>query len=99
MLCCVVLQSAAGGVDSDGDSDAADDLADLDSDEREDYVLRESDLLILAARNEDDVSTIEVWVYEEASSSTGERSGLGRSIYMLKLALGCMVGPGVLVVL
>lgn len=47
-------------------------MADLDSEEREDYVLRDSDLLILAARNEDDVSTIEVWVYEEASSSTGE---------------------------
>lgn len=47
-------------------------LSDMDSEERDDYVLRSSDLLLLAARNEDDVSTIEVWVYEEASSSTGK---------------------------
>jgi periodic tryptophan protein 1 len=47
----------------------------MDSEERDDYVLRSSDLLLLAARNEDDVSTIEVWVYEEASSSTGKWCG------------------------
>eukprot|EP00878_Enallax_costatus_P018464 GHUV01019436.1.p1 GENE.GHUV01019436.1~~GHUV01019436.1.p1 ORF type:complete len:481 (+),score=199.55 GHUV01019436.1:276-1718(+) len=70
------MQSAAGGADSDADSDAADGLADLDSDEREDYVLRDSDLLILAARNEDNVSTVEVWVYEEASSSTGGEANI-----------------------
>jgi periodic tryptophan protein 1 len=56
------------------DSDDEDGLGDLDSEEKDDYVLRADDLLILAARTEDDVSTLEVWVYEEASSSTG-RSG------------------------
>lgn len=64
---------AAAGADSDEeeDLDGAEGLADLDSEERDDYVLRDSDLLILAARTEDDVATLEVWVYEEASSSTG----------------------------
>lgn len=56
-----------------GDSDDEDGLGDLDSEDRDDYVLRDTDLLVLAARTEDDVSTLEVWVYEEASSSTGMR--------------------------
>jgi hypothetical protein len=56
------------GADSDEDADG---LGDLDSEDRDDYVLRQDDLLILAARTEDDVATLEVWVYEEASSSTG----------------------------
>lgn len=60
---------AAGGADSDDDDD--DGLGDLDSEDKDDYVLRDTDLLVLAARTEDDVSTLEVWVYEEASSSTG----------------------------
>mmetsp|Transcript_14770 Transcript_14770/g.41589 ORF Transcript_14770/g.41589 Transcript_14770/m.41589 type:complete len:507 (+) Transcript_14770:285-1805(+) len=41
----------------------------LDSDEDseiEDFNIRDSDLLILAARNEEDVSSMEVWLYEEA---------------------------------
>ncbi|KAI3427937.1 hypothetical protein D9Q98_006327 [Chlorella vulgaris] len=46
------------GLDRNSDSDT-------DS-EAEAFVLREEDLLILAARNEDDVSHLEVWVYEEA---------------------------------
>ncbi|CAI5527619.1 unnamed protein product [Closterium sp. Naga37s-1] len=36
-----------------------------DEDEIEDLTIRDTDLLILAARNEDDVSFIEVWVCEE----------------------------------
>ncbi|KAJ9517860.1 hypothetical protein QJQ45_004211 [Haematococcus lacustris] len=39
-----------------------------DSDEVEDLTLKPTDLLILAARNEDDVSNLEVWVYEEAEA-------------------------------
>lgn len=68
---------AATGRDGDSDDGGGDDddLAELDSEEREDYVLRQSDLVILAARTEDDVSTLEVWVYEEASSSTGRALG------------------------
>jgi periodic tryptophan protein 1 len=65
--------TAAGG-DSD-DEDGVAGLEGMDSEEVDDYTLRDSDLLVLAARNEDDVSTLEVWVYEEASSSTGEGGG------------------------
>jgi periodic tryptophan protein 1 len=69
---------AAAGGDSDDEEGAAG-LEGMDSEEVDDYTLRDSDLLVLAARNEDDVSTLEVWVYEEASSSTGERRwGAGR---------------------
>lgn len=50
---------------------AEDEDDDLDSEERDDFVIRPDDLLILAAKNEDEVSTLEVWVYEEPSSSTG----------------------------
>lgn len=57
----------AAGADSDDENG----LGDMDSEDRDDYVLRADDLLILAARTEDDVSTLEVWVYEEASRSTG----------------------------
>ena len=67
----IVLDDPYLAVGADSDDDAEDGLAELDSEERDDYVLRDSDLLILAARTEDDVSTLEVWVYEEASSSTG----------------------------
>eukprot|EP00879_Flechtneria_rotunda_P025009 GHRR01026538.1.p1 GENE.GHRR01026538.1~~GHRR01026538.1.p1 ORF type:complete len:496 (+),score=199.68 GHRR01026538.1:510-1997(+) len=63
-----------GGNSSDEDDDKG--LYDLDSEEKDDYVIRDSDLLILAARSEDDVSTIEVWVYEEASTSTGGEANL-----------------------
>lgn len=44
----------------------------LDSDEDseiEDFNIRDSDLLILAARNDEDVSTLEVWLYEEEDGS------------------------------
>jgi periodic tryptophan protein 1 len=67
----VVLDDPYMAVGADSDDEDADGLGDLDSEDRDDYVLRPDDLLILAARNEDDVSTLEVWVYEEASSSTG----------------------------
>ncbi|KAG2448617.1 hypothetical protein HYH02_006506 [Chlamydomonas schloesseri] len=40
-------------------------LGDDDS-EIEDFTLRPTDLIILSAKNEDDVSNLEVWVYEEA---------------------------------
>ncbi|KAJ7296872.1 hypothetical protein O6H91_Y095600 [Diphasiastrum complanatum] len=39
---------------------------DEDDEEIEDMTIKESDLLIVTARNEDDVSHLEVWVYEEA---------------------------------
>lgn len=42
-----------------------------ESTDDEDYVIQPDDLLILAARNEDDVSNLEVWLYEEASAATG----------------------------
>lgn len=37
----------------------------------EDNELRETDFIILAARNEDDVSHLEVWVYEDADEDDG----------------------------
>ncbi|CAI5466651.1 unnamed protein product [Closterium sp. Yama58-4] len=43
-----------------------------DEDEIEDLTIRDTDLLILAARNEDDVSFIEVWVCEEQQREEGE---------------------------
>ncbi|EFJ44952.1 hypothetical protein VOLCADRAFT_64280 [Volvox carteri f. nagariensis] len=43
-------------------------LGDDDS-EIEDFTLRPTDLIILSAKNEDDVSNLEVWVYEEADAS------------------------------
>jgi periodic tryptophan protein 1 len=71
------LDAAGGDGDSDDDGEGGGDgLSNLDSEEADDYVLRDSDLLILAARTEDDVSTLEVWVYEEASSSTGGCRGV-----------------------
>lgn len=39
--------------------------ADEDDSDIEDFTLRESDLVLLAARNEDDVSHLEVYVYEQ----------------------------------
>jgi len=48
-----------GSVDGDGSDE------DVDESEAGDLTLRESDLLIMAARNEEDVSHLEVWVYEE----------------------------------
>ncbi|EFN57876.1 hypothetical protein CHLNCDRAFT_141885 [Chlorella variabilis] len=52
------LRSAAGAGGSDSDSD--------DDSEADAFRLRDDDLLVLAARNEDDVSHLEVWVYEDA---------------------------------
>jgi len=44
-----------------------------ESDEEiEDFTFKKSDLLILAARTEDDVSTLEVWVYEERENQDDE---------------------------
>ncbi|KAF8072950.1 PWP1 [Scenedesmus sp. PABB004] len=62
-----------GGGDSSDEGGGSDDM---DSEERDDYTLRGSDLLLLAARSEDDVSTIEVWVYEEAGDSTGGEANI-----------------------
>ncbi|KIY96146.1 hypothetical protein MNEG_11815 [Monoraphidium neglectum] len=59
-----------GGKDDDEDDDS------LSGSEREDYVIRPDDLLILAASNEDDVSTLGVWVYEEAGPSTGGEANI-----------------------
>lgn len=67
----IVLDDPYLAAADDSDEEDADGLGDMDSEDRDDYVLRPDDLLILAARTEDDVSTLEVWVYEEASSSTG----------------------------
>jgi len=51
---------------------------DEDDEEIEDMTLKSSDLIILTARNEDDVSHIEVWVYEteggDASEETEEKN-------------------------
>jgi periodic tryptophan protein 1 len=73
----VVLDDPYLAAGADSDQEDADGLGDMDSEDRDDYVLRPDDLLILAARTEDDVSTLEVWVYEEASISTG--AGVGGS--------------------
>lgn len=67
----IVLDDPYLAAAADSDEEDADGLGDMDSEDRDDYVLRPDDLLMLAARTEDDVSTLEVWVYEEASSSTG----------------------------
>lgn len=40
------------------------DKADDEEDEIEDMTIKDSDLIVLTARNEDDVSHLEVWVYE-----------------------------------
>ncbi|KAL4532568.1 hypothetical protein Ndes2437B_g02965 [Nannochloris sp. 'desiccata'] len=40
--------------------------SDSDDSEEEDLRIRDDDLLILAARNDEDVSHLEMWVYEEA---------------------------------
>lgn len=39
---------------------------DDDASEKEDFTIRPTDLIILSAKNEDDVSNLEVWIYEEA---------------------------------
>jgi periodic tryptophan protein 1 len=54
-----------GGGDTDDDSSAASDS------EGGDLRLSDADLLIMAARNEDDVSHLEVWVYEEPDERGG----------------------------
>lgn len=43
-----------------------------DDSESEDLLLKESDLLIMAARNEEDISNLEVWVHEEATEDSPE---------------------------
>jgi len=58
-----------------GDSEDDDDDDAMSGSEREDYIIRPDDLLILAASNEDEVSTLGVWVYEEAGPATGEGGG------------------------
>lgn len=45
-------------------TDDEDNDSDIDSEE-DDILIRDDDLLILAARNEDDVSHLEMWVYEQ----------------------------------
>jgi periodic tryptophan protein 1 len=52
---------------ADGEADPYLNLGDDDS-EIEDYTLKPSDLIILSAKTEDDVSNLEVWVYEEADA-------------------------------
>ncbi|GLI61042.1 hypothetical protein VaNZ11_003195 [Volvox africanus] len=52
----------------DGEADPYLKLGSDDS-EIEDFTLRPSDLIILSAKNEDDVSNLEVWIYEEADAS------------------------------
>eukprot|EP00897_Mesotaenium_endlicherianum_P009561 jgi/Mesen1/8633/ME000050S08049 len=42
---------------------------DEDEEEVDDFTIRPTDLLVLAARNEEDVSHLEVWVYEEGEDS------------------------------
>lgn len=44
---------------------------DDDEDEIEDMRIKPSDLIILSARNEDDVSHLEVWIYEEETEEGG----------------------------
>lgn len=36
-----------------------------DASEKDDFTIRPTDLIILSAKNEDDVSNLEVWIYEE----------------------------------
>lgn len=40
-----------------------------DDSEADDYAYKPEDLLILAAKNEDDVSHLEIWIYEEADAN------------------------------
>uniref|UniRef100_A0A0D6R4C8 Anaphase-promoting complex subunit 4-like WD40 domain-containing protein n=1 Tax=Araucaria cunninghamii TaxID=56994 RepID=A0A0D6R4C8_ARACU len=47
------------------------DQDDDDEDEIEDMTIKPSDLIILSARNEDDVSHLEMWVYEEQTEDGG----------------------------
>ncbi|MEW5312405.1 MAG: hypothetical protein WDW38_004043 [Sanguina aurantia] len=41
-------------------------------DEIDDFTIRPTDLVILAARTEDDVSNMEIWIYEEGDDGIGE---------------------------
>ncbi|KAG2501867.1 hypothetical protein HYH03_000365 [Edaphochlamys debaryana] len=54
---------------AEGEPDPYLQLGDDDS-EVEDFTLRPTDLIILSAKNEDDVSNLEVWVYEEADAQS-----------------------------
>jgi periodic tryptophan protein 1 len=59
-----------GGADSDDDEEDS-------ASEAEDIRLRDSDLLILAARNEDDVSYLEVWPQRPCLECGGRGKGQG----------------------
>ncbi|GAX85744.1 hypothetical protein CEUSTIGMA_g13159.t1 [Chlamydomonas eustigma] len=56
-------------LDEDGDPYITLGGEEEDDSEDEDFIIKPTDLLILAARNEDDVSNLEVWVYEEADEA------------------------------
>jgi periodic tryptophan protein 1 len=64
------LLGGRGDVALDADGDPYITLGDDEEDsEDEDFSIKPTDLLILAARNEDDVSNLEVWVYEETDNA------------------------------
>jgi periodic tryptophan protein 1 len=68
-------EGAVADADGDDDEDAAERSGD-DSEDADAFAIRPTDMLILAGRHEDDVSTLEVWLYEEASAETGGEANL-----------------------
>ena len=63
-----VVSRVLGG----GGGTAVEDSDEDDSEEAQELEIKPTDLIILAARNEDDVSNLEVWVYEEAEDAASE---------------------------
>lgn len=53
-----------------------------DDSEAEDFEMQESDFVILAARNEEDISNLEVWVYEPAGPSGGANAYVHHDIML-----------------
>jgi periodic tryptophan protein 1 len=62
------LLGGKGDVALDADGDPYVTLGEEEDSEDEELHIKPTDLLILAARNEDEVSNLEVWVYEEADA-------------------------------
>ena len=72
------VAAAPNDDDSDFASSSEDDDEETDEDDLDDWQLRPgSDLLLLAARNEDDVSHLEVWVCEPPGTTARGEGGEG----------------------
>lgn len=68
----VVARAMGGRIEMVGDDPYITLEDDDDDSEIEDLEIKPTDLVILAARNEDDVNSLEVWIYEEAATPEEE---------------------------